>query len=265
MQYRRLGRTELMVAEVGLGVRSSAGITPEVATEIVRAALDAGVSLIELAASDLAAASAVGHAIDRRRPHLVLVVSGDANADSLEATLARMATDSVDCYLLDLDRLDTRGVDEAWAKLEVLRERGLARFLGVTARSAVAALGVVEDGRTEVVQASHNLLGAGAAESVIAAAAGADVGLLACSPLAGGRLTSEQGAGLAFLAQGDPRTLAQAAIAWALSDARVSAVVAGARTPEQAVENAEASRVAPLPRAVLERVAGGEGATGSSA
>ena len=266
MQYRRLGRTELMVAEVGLGVRSSAGIAPEAATEIVRAALDAGVSLIELAASDLAAAVAVGHAIDRRRPHLVLVVSGDANADSLEATIARMATDSVDCYLLDLDRLDTHGVDEAWAKLEVLRERGLARFLGVTARSAVATLGVVEDGRTEVVQASHNLLGAGAVESVIAAAAGADVGLLACSPLAGGRLTSgEQGAGLAFLAQGDPRTLAQAAIAWALSDARVSAVVAGARTPEQAVENAEASRVAPLPRVVLERVAGGEGATGSSA
>ncbi len=265
MQYRRLGRTELMVAEAGLGVRLSEGIGPEVASETVRAALDAGVNLIELAASDLAAAGAVGRAIERRRAHVLLVVSGDADAGALEATLKRMATDSVDCYLLDIERLDTHGLDEAWANLEVLRERGLARFLGVAARSPVAALAVVDDGRADVVQAPHNLLDAGAAEPLITAAAGAGIGLLACSPLAGGTLASEQGAGLAFLTEGDPRTLAQAAIAWALSDVRVSAVVAGARTPEQAVENAEASRVAPLPRAVLEQVAGGRRRSGSSA
>ncbi len=259
MQYRRLGRTDLMVAEVGLGVPPSEGVAAEAATETVRGALDAGVNLIELAASDLAVAGAVGHAIDRRRANVLLVVSGDADTGALEASLERMATDSVDCYLLDLDGLDAHGIDEAWANLEALRERGLARFLGVASRSPVAALAAVEDGRADVVQAPHNLLDAGAAEPLITAAAGADVGLLACSPLAGGALTSEQGAGPAFLTEGDPRTPAQAAIAWALSDARVSAVVAGARTPEQAVENAEASRVAPLPPAVLERVAGGEG------
>ncbi len=257
MQYRRLGRTELMVAEAGLGVRPSEGVAPEAAVETVRAALDADVNLIELAASDLAAAGAVGQAIDRRRARVVLVVSGDADAGALEATLERMGTDSVDCYLLDLERLDTHRVDEAWAKLETLREGGLARFLGVAARSPLAALAIVEDGRADVVQAPHNLLDAGATEPLMTAAAGAGIGLLACSPLAGGALTNRQGAGLAFLTEGAPRTLAQAAIAWALSEPRVSAVVAGARTPEQALENAEASRVAPLPQAVLERVAGG--------
>ena len=262
MQYRRLGRSELMVAEVGLGVRALAGWNARAASETVRAGLDAGMNVVELAAADAAAAAAVGEAIEGRRSQVLLMLTGDGDPDTLEQALARLGADHVDCYLLDYPPDVAGGGDEAWARLDALRERGLSRFPGIAARSPGAALEAVEGGRVEVVQMSYNFVDGAAAEAALAAASAADVGLLACSPLAGGRLATEQAgdgsgatAALATLNEGEPRTLAQAAIAWALSDRRVSAVVAGARTAGQATEDAEASRMAPLPEADLERAA----------
>ena len=263
MQYRRLGRSELMVGEVGLGVRALAGWDALAASETVRAGLDAGMNVVELAAADAAAAAAVGQAIEGRRSQVLLVLTGDGDPDALEQALARLSADHADCYLLDYPPDAADGGDEAWARLDALRERGLTRFPGIAARSPGAALEAVEDGRAEVVQMSYNLMNGADARAALAASATADVGLLACSPLVGGRLATEQageGAGataaLAALTEGEPRTLAQAAIAWALSEHRVSAVVAGARTAGQATENAEASRMAPLRQADLRRTEG---------
>ena len=245
MQYRRLGRTELMVAEVGVGAGSlPAGV--DAAAETVRAALDAGCNLIEFAIDDAAAATAIGQAIQRRRPHVLLVATGDGDAAALEAALERLDATALDGYLVGADGADA---------LRALRDGELTRFAGVAASDAAEALAAIEGGEADVVQWPYHL-GGGGAERVFAAAAAADVGLLGCSPLAGGELLRGAAAeALASLCAGAPRTPALAAIAWALSEPRLAAVVVAARSGEQAAENAEASAVAPLPEPELERVA----------
>lgn len=251
MQYRRLGRTELMVAEVGVGA-GSLPANADAAAETVRAALDAGCNLIEFAVDDAAAATAIGQAIRRRRPHVLLVATGDGETAALEAALERLDATAVDCYLVDADGA---GGGDGAAALRALRDGDLTRFAGVAASDATEALAAIEGGEADVVQWPYHL-GGGGAERVFAAAAAADVGLLGCSPLAGGELLRGGVAeALASLCAGAPRTPAQAAIAWALSEPRLAAVVVAARSGEQAAENAEASAVAPLPEPELERVA----------
>ena len=254
LQYRRLGRTDLMVAEVGIGTRSLATLEPEAAAEVVRAALDAGANIVEFDVAEERALALVATAIERRRPNVVLIASGDGGVDAARTALERLGAERFDCYLLDLDV--SLGYPDA-SGAELLVELGLARFAGVSSSAHATALDSLLSGAADVVQAPFNLLEAAEFEALLRAAEVSDVGLLACSPLAGGRLGTHidpaRAEALAFLAHGEPRTVAQGAVAWALSEPRLSAVITGPRTAEQALELIEASRMAPLPPGDAER------------
>ena len=62
MRYRRLGRSELMVGEVGVGATALAASRADGA-DAIRAALDAGVNLIEVAIADERQLAVVADAI----------------------------------------------------------------------------------------------------------------------------------------------------------------------------------------------------------
>ena len=177
MQYRRLGRTELMVAEVGAGTGSLAS-DGEAAAETLRAAIDAGCTLIEFAIDDADATAAIAQAIQRQRLNVLLVATGNGDIAQLEAGLEQLAVPSVDLYLVDAGNV---------AALPGLRESELTRFAGVAATDAAEALAAIEGGEVDIVQWPYHL-GAGDVERVIAAATTADVGLIGCSPLAEGEL-----------------------------------------------------------------------------
>jgi aryl-alcohol dehydrogenase-like predicted oxidoreductase len=154
----------------------------------------------------------------------------------------------------------------ALGDVQALALAGLTRTVGVTADDPAQALAAVLDGSIDVVQLALSpleLRQPSGVDALLTAAQHADVGVLACAPLAGGRLPGDAqlSDALAFLTDGPARSVAQAAIAWCLSEPRIAAVVCGPRTIEQARENAEASRIAPLPVDMLERVASvlGEG------
>ena len=240
MHYRRLGRTELMVAEVGLGTASLDGSDHDGIVATVTAALDGGTSLVEFDASDAAMAAAIGEAIAPRRLHVMLVATGEGDVAELEAAIAQPGVGRIDGYLLQSTTADA---------LAALWASGLCDVIGVAAPDAVAALAAIERGDIDVVQLPH-VFGGEDLGAVLDAAAGAGVAVLGCSPLGGGALIDgDAGAALDAFCAGEPRTRAQAAIAWALTEPRLAAVVAGARNVEQAAENAEASLAAPLPMA----------------
>ncbi len=240
MHYRRLGRTELMVAEVGLGTASLDASDHDGTVAAVTAALDADVSLVEFDASDAAMATAIGEAVAQRRLHVMLVATGDGDIAELEAAAAQPGVGRIDGYLLQPAAADA---------LPALRSSGLCDVIGVAAPDAAAALEAVERGGIDVVQLPY-AFGGDDPGAVIDAATEAGIAVLGCSPLAGGALIGgDAGVALDAFCEGEPRTRAQAAIAWALTEPRLAAVVAGARNVEQAAENAEASRAAPLPTA----------------
>ena len=240
MYYRRLGRTELMVAEVGLGTASLDASDRDGTVAAVTAALDGGTSLVEFDASDTAMAVGIGEAVAQRRLHVMLVATGEGDIGELEVAIAQPGVSRIDGYLLQPTDADA---------LAALRASGLCDVIGIAAPDAAAALEAIEGGGIDVVQLPY-AFGGEDLGAVLDAAAEAGVAVLGGSPLAGGELIGgDAGEALDAYCEGEPRTRAQAAIAWALTEPRLAAVVPGARNVEQAAENAEASRAAPLPMA----------------
>lgn len=252
MQYRRLGRTNFMAAEVAIGVGSLARLAPDAAAEVIRAAVAAGSNIVEVDTRVEPELAAVAAMLRGLRSQLLVVGVGEGDRAATETALAALGLDHFDCYL------GTGSV--AIGEVQALAMAGLTRTVGITSSDSAEALAAILEGGIEVVQFPLNLLElrrASGADALLTAARHADVGVLACSPLAGGRLGRDAQLldALAFVTDGPARSVAQAAIAWSLSDPRVGAVVAGPRIAEQARQNAEASRIAPLPSEMLERIA----------
>jgi aryl-alcohol dehydrogenase-like predicted oxidoreductase len=240
-----------MTAEVGIGTRALVHEGVEAAAATVDAAVAAGVTLIEFEVADQRAIEAIAGTVARSRSQLLLVALGDAEPGVARAALERLGIDRFDCYLAN-------GADADTSAAQVLALDGLTRVAGLATDSPERALAAVLEGGVDLVQMPFHALDRSlldGASAVLNAARAADVAVLGCSPLAGGRLlTPATEEALSFLTDGPPRTVAEGLVAWALSEPRLNAVITGPRTPAHAFDAAEASRHAPLPDDVIQRL-----------
>ncbi|MWA06996.1 aldo/keto reductase [Actinomadura sp. LD22] len=205
---------------------------------------------------------------------------------AVEDSLSRLRTDYLDLY--QVHRFDPAvPLEETLRALDDLVRAGKVRYIGCSAFAAwqlYRALWLSERerlARFDSVQVRYNLVDRGAEAELLPAAAAAGVGVLAFQVFAGGVLTggsarssrpavarrygtgavAGRGERLAAVAQGAGVRPAQACMAWALSRPGVTAVIAGASSPEQ-LADLTATAVADLPAAVLAEIdaIGGEGA-----
>ena len=188
--------------------------------------------------------------------------------EALDASLARLGMDYVDLYQLHspTDTADYR--DETFEALEALTARGKIRHYGVSVGPAAHGPWVIRNTRAATIQVVYNLLEREPESELLPLAHAQGVGIIARVPLASGFLTGkftadvtfpgtdhrartyspekirqivEGVAKLKFLTEGRHKTLAQAALQYCLFHPAVSAVIPGAKTPEQARANAAAS------------------------
>lgn len=152
MRYRRLGRTDLMVSELGLEVRATLGAGSlaegeDDAAAALRAAIDGGVTLftwdVSDAAEDVEPLVIRAAGVDRGRLTLLAVLDflppPEAIGPQVEAIASRLAegeggggNGNVPGYL---DVIAFPGVPDAAQieALEAVRRRGTARFVAVAA------------------------------------------------------------------------------------------------------------------------------------
>jgi aryl-alcohol dehydrogenase-like predicted oxidoreductase len=187
---------------------------------------------------------------------------------ALDASLTRLGMDYVDLYQLHspTDTADYR--DEAFEALEALKAQGKIRSYGVSVGPAAHGPWVIRNTRADTIQVVYNMLDREPEQELLSLAQTQGVGIIARVPLASGFLTGKfpadvtfpatdhrartyapekirqmvgQAARLGFLTEGRRKTLAQAALQYCLAHPAVSAVIPGAKTPEQARANAAAS------------------------
>ncbi len=219
MTYRRLGDSGLTVSTAGLGCNTfGATLAPDGVGEVVRAALDAGVTFFDTAdvyggepgqSEELLGAALRGH-----RDDVVVAtkfgmdVGGLNGADwgargsrryvrrAIEGSLRRLGTDHVDLYQLHAPDPGTP-IEETLAALHELVVEGKVRYVG---SSNFAAWQVVDAdwsarsaGTTPFVSAQnrYNLLDRGAEAELVPAAEQVGVGILPYVPLASGLLTGK--------------------------------------------------------------------------
>jgi len=155
MEYRKLGNTGLEVSVLGFGASSLGGVfhqvDPEACVKTVRAALDGGINFFDVspAYGETLAETNLGIALKgvaRDRYYLATKVGSysEARGDydysaarserSLHDSLARLGVDYVDliqCHDIEFADHD-QIVNETLPTLHRLKQKGLARFVGIT-------------------------------------------------------------------------------------------------------------------------------------
>lgn len=212
MKKRTLGRTDLQVSELGLGLEYLNGQPPEVVTAVLETALENGVNYFDVifsfpeyldnlapalgpARDDIYVTAHLGSGEKDGQYHKTRAVS--RSKAYFEDVLARLGTDHVDVLFLhncdsdaDYDRLfKPNGIYDLARRLQ---DEGKARYLGFSGHTPSVARRAVESGHVDVLMFPVNLtVRATELRPLLKACVTAQVGVVAMKPYAGGKLLNE--------------------------------------------------------------------------
>jgi predicted aldo/keto reductase-like oxidoreductase len=233
--YRRLGRTNVLVSDISLG---SGRIKPGLGEEVARLAMERGVNYFDTSPdySEAGSETTLGKAMRGKRDKMFVATKfctpqGDLPAGSsvqlymemVEGSLKRLQTDYVDLVHIHscntIERLMDPNAHEAFDRL---KEQGTVRFLGVSSHTpnleAVASKAVESDRFDVMMLAYHHGAWASLA-SIIDRAAAKDIGVVAMKTLKGAKHR-----GLLEL-RDEADSYTQAAFKWVLSNPSVACLV----------------------------------------
>jgi L-galactose dehydrogenase len=298
MDYTILGRTGLRVSVMGLGcgghsrLGQSYGRSEEESAEVVRAALDHGITFFDTAEA-YGTEAILGRGLSGRPREQVVIstkmsVSSEGRlvprehvATALEGSLRRLGTDYVDVYLLHGLRAEhyDEAVGELVPELLRLREQGKLRSMGVTEAFAsdpghVMLQRAVKDDCWEVIMVGFSLLNQSARERVLPACREKAIGVLDMFAVrralgdwerlqevladldkrgrVDGKVAEE--ALRALIREGGAVSLQDAAYRFCRYEPGISVVLSGTGSPRHLRENVESLLRPPLPPAAVARL-----------
>ena len=287
MQKRRLGRTELMVSEIGLGAAQigSDNVSDAQAGTVLNAALDAGITFIDTAAMYGQSETRIGASISARRDAFVLATKcGDFQVTregkreiakdysregvlrTIDASRTKLKMDVID--IVQFHGLPVEGYDprEAFEALLEAKEKGWARFVGVSADGKAAAA-AAEEWPLDTQEFTYNILYQESGQDLMPTLREQDMGAIIKRPISnavwqisdkpegsfmGGPWDRAQQLPLEELAGGMPLT--EFALRFTLSNPDVTTAIIGTTNPDHIKSNVAVSDGKGLPDEVVERV-----------
>lgn len=276
MKQNKLGGTDLVVGEIGLGCMSL-GTEESKAIALLHEALDMGVTLLDTA--DLydegRNEEIVGKAIKGRRSDVVLATkvgnrripgqdgwvwdaSKEYILEAVKDSLRRLQTDYIDLYQLHGGTMDDN-IDEAIEAFEQLKNEGLIRQYGISSIRPNVIREYVKRSHLVSVMSQYSILDRRPEEEVLPLLAKNGVSAIVRGPVASGALADGRedkaqkgylgidGAEIMDLRRqleplcGSERSMSQLAIRYALSHPAVGAVIPGASSSEQLRHNVAAA------------------------
>jgi aryl-alcohol dehydrogenase-like predicted oxidoreductase len=284
LRQRRLGNSDLLVSEMGLGCMSL-GTNGKEATRIIKAALDAGINYFDTA--DLydfgRNEEIVGKALKSVRDQVVIATkvgnrwndskeswswdpSGEYIKKAVKDSLKRLGTDYIDLYQLHGGTTEDN-IDETIAAFEDLKQEGSIRYYGISSIRPNVIKQYAKKSSIVSVMMQYSLLDR-RPEEWMPLLSEKNITIIARGPLAKGLLSDkmlekasnnvkEQGylnysfaelEGLlpALKDKLSPRYMNEIALQYALSHKNVGAVIPGASSLAQLRENCRALNAAPL-------------------
>ncbi|MGO4951488.1 aldo/keto reductase [Paenibacillus sp. DRB1-1] len=281
MKKNRLGSSDLLVGEIGLGCMS-VGTDEQQGVYLIHEALDRGVNLLDTA--DLYQhgrnEEIVGAAIRGRRQEVILATkvgnrrlpgqegwgwdpSKKYILSAVKESLRRLGTDYIDLYQLHGGTIDDP-MDETIEAFEQLQREGAIRYYGISSIRPHVIREYVERSNIVSVMNQYSLLDRRAEEEVLPLLQERGISVIARGPVASGVL-ADKGEGKvakgyldyeeaelldvrkqlkAFA--GSERSMGQTAIRYSLSHPTVATVIPGASSLGQLEHNISAADIAPL-------------------
>jgi aryl-alcohol dehydrogenase-like predicted oxidoreductase len=226
MKYNTLGHTGLLVSELCLGTmtfaagegmwKPIAGVEQNLADELVRLSLDAGINFVDTAdvytngESEKVLAQAIAN-LGIARKDIVIATKAfgrtgpgrnDVGAsrghimDAVEASLKRLRTDYIDLYQIHAADQVTP-IEESLRALDTLVTQGKVRYIGCSnwyAWQLMKANGISEAknlAKLDTLQAYYSIAGRDLEREIVPLLEDQRTGLLVWSPLAGGLLSGK--------------------------------------------------------------------------
>ena len=266
MNYRRLGRTELQVSEIGLGTSHNfmhmASNDPARCDEIVRECLSCGINFFDTAPIYGESERVLGEALAGSREKIVLATkvwesSATAARASIERSFRRLRTDVID--LLQIHNMASWR--EVTPVMQEYQREGRIRHLGITDRrpgNYPELIEAMKTGAYDAIQIPYYLGEVACREEVLPLAQEMDLGVIVMRPfshLKSGLLGP--GGSIARMPELNAHhvgTPGQALLKYLLSDERVSSVIPATGRAGRMSENAAASGGGSLPPDVCARL-----------
>jgi aryl-alcohol dehydrogenase-like predicted oxidoreductase len=264
MKYRKLGKSELSVSEIGFGCMSLEENNPD-NNRLIHRAIDLGINFFDTA--DLYQKGlneiTLGKAIQEIRKELVIAskVGNQWKADgsgwdwnprktyilsSIDQTLKRLQTDYIDLYQLHGGTIDDP-IDETIEAFEILKQQGKIRHYGISSIRPNVIREYIKRSNIVSVMMQYSLLDRRPEETCLDLLQKNNIGVLARGSLAKGLLVNKAAA--AYLnynekevrkaasaigtLSGKDRSNSQTAIGFVLQYPAISSAVVGIRTIEQ--------------------------------
>ena len=226
MKYNTLGHTGLLVSELCLGTmtfatgegiwKPIAGVEQNLADELVRLSIDAGINFVDTAdvytngESEKVLAQAIANLGNARKDIVIATKAygrtgpgrNDVGAsrghimDAVEASLKRLRTDYIDLYQIHAADQVTP-IEETMRALDTLVTQGKVRYIGCSnwyAWQIMKANGISEAknlAKLETLQAYYSIAGRDLEREIVPLLEDQRTGLLVWSPLAGGLLSGK--------------------------------------------------------------------------
>lgn len=205
----RLGRTGLVVPQLGFGALPIQRATIADAVRILRKAHDSGIRFFDTARAYSDSEEKLGQALAGIR-HDVIIATKTGATDAvtarqhLETSLRNLRTDCIDIVQLhNPDAVpDPNDPHSALAALQAAKKQGLIRHIGITNHRVTVARQAVASGLFDTLQFPLSYISSDEDLSLIELCRQHDVGLIAMKALCGGLITNIPAA-FAFFRQFD--------------------------------------------------------------
>jgi hypothetical protein len=198
MQYKTLGKTDLIISEVGFGCIPIIRLDTSQAIKTLRHAYQRGVTFYDTANAYRDSEDKIGQAFAGMRDKIVIATKtglrdGAGAREHLENSLRMLQTDYIDLYQLhQVSReQDWEQVIAAGGALEAVtkaREQGKIRHIGVTSHSLTMAIKLVKTGLFSTVQFPFNFIEDAAKDDLRETAREMNAGFIVMKPFAGGMI-----------------------------------------------------------------------------
>jgi aryl-alcohol dehydrogenase-like predicted oxidoreductase len=258
LRKRRLGRTGLLVSEVGVG---GANLTADDSgEEALLTAFALGVDFVETGRLYRGSEYLIGGALAQAPNKSEVIVASKTLARSrdgaladLERSLHHLRLQAIDIYQLAgvgaVDWPQVMSEDGALRGLQEARRRGMVRFIGISSHSLRVLRRAVESGEFDTLQVKWGAFHPESAR-LIDLAYSRDVGVIGMKPFGGfGMFGSLKDSGF------EKVLTAKQLLRYVLANPHVSVSIPGVRRPVEARENVEtAASSAPLTSAAVTEI-----------
>ncbi|HEX8524118.1 MAG TPA: aldo/keto reductase [Tepidisphaeraceae bacterium] len=283
MQKRTFGRTDLAVSPLGFGGAPIGYLKTDRdrVISLLNQLLDAGVNVIDTAASYPGSEEVIGEAIASRRDQFVLIskcgqkfedLPGDEwSAEVIQATidrsLKRLRTDRLDVMLLHSCGIDILKKGEAIAALVEAKNAGKIRHAGYSGDNDAAQYAAAHPD-LDVLQTSINITDQWNIDYVLPIVRQHNVGLMAKRPIADacwrnerpglyqkyGQTYEDRLKQMNLRAQDFNLPWPELALRFTLSFPEVSTAIVGTTNPDNAKSNVATAAKGPLPPEQVEQI-----------